>query len=126
MKTVKPIEVIKNYISCCVSVGNCELFNVSIFSRAQYCDVCTIGCFAKSTFQQKIKGIPSRIPPGCIFRSKSFFSWDKSKRSQHLVKNEGLLHCIFSLSHHLARPRVVRVEIYNVKVLHFSLSAGTF
>ena len=25
---------------------------------------CTLGCFVKSTFQPKIKGIPSRIPPG--------------------------------------------------------------
>ena len=66
-------------------------------------------CFAKSTFQQQIKGIPSRIPPGYIqFRSKSFFSWDKSKRSQHLLKNEGLLHCKFLLSLHLARLREVK------------------
>ena len=35
------------------------------------------------------------------------------------MKNEGLLHCKFLLSLHLARPREVRVEIYNVKVLHF-------
>ena len=26
----------------------------------------TLGCFTKSTFQPKIKGIPSRIPPGYI------------------------------------------------------------
>ena len=36
-----------------------------------------------------------------------------------MVKNEGLLHCRFSFSLNLARLRVVRVEIYNVKVLHF-------
>ena len=33
-------------------------------SNRQY--TCSLGCFAKSTFQPKIKGIPSCIPPGYI------------------------------------------------------------
>ena len=47
-------------------------------------------------------------------------------RAARAAKNWGLSHCRFSLSHHLARPREGWVEIYNVKVLRFSLSAGTF
>ena len=46
-------------------------------------------------------------------------------RAARAAKNWGLSHCRFSLSHHLARPREGWVEIYNVKVLRFSLSAGT-
>ena len=50
---------------------------------------------------------------------KEFFSKDKSRGSNHLVKNEGFLHCRFSLGPLMARLRTGRVKIYNVKTPHF-------
>ena len=50
---------------------------------------------------------------------KEFFSYDKSRGSNHQVKNEEFLHCRFSLNPHMARLRAGRVKIYNVKSPHF-------
>ena len=66
-----------------------------------------VGCFSKTLFQKKIRAIPSRTPLGSMKSiTKSFFCLEKSRRSNHLVKNGGLLQCRFSLSRHLDRPRV--------------------
>ena len=64
------------FFSCVHCVCSCALFVCTATMlpgglaawapTAQAATGCTVGCFAKSTFQQKIKGIPSRIPPGCI------------------------------------------------------------
>ena len=67
---------------------------------------CILGCFTKTLFFKKKKGIPSRVPLGHIQHiSKSFIRLDKSKGSNQLMKNEGFLHCRFSLSPLMATLR---------------------
>ena len=98
---------------------------MEVFSR-RYCgcnpDVARLvlsSVFHKNTFFKKNKGIPPRVPLG---RSESFFRLDKSKGSNQLMKNEGFLHCRFSLSPLMATLRAGQVKIYNVKTHHFSLT----
>ena len=64
--------------------------------------------FQKNTFSKKKIRLALHV-------SLCFFCLDKSRRSHHLVKNEGFLHCRFSLGLLLAWSWEGWEKIYNVK-----------
>ena len=123
---VKIIKIIIDKIFKIIIYKIIKIIVVITASGSNWTEGRALVCFTKSTFQQQIKGLSLCTPPGYIkFRSKSFSSWDKSKGSQHLVKNGGPLHNRFPLWLFLAWSSEGWVKIYSVKVLHFSPCAAT-